>query len=301
MGRVLHDVCPVCGGTPVTPSITVEDRTVLHESFEIWSCPSCSCRFTQGAPDEADIGTAYDSADYISHSNTAKGGVNRLYHLARQFSLWGKRRLIRRLSGRKTGRLLDVGSGRGHFLDVMRRGGWTVRGIEADGDAREAASAQWGVEVDEPAKMAELPGESIEVITLWHVLEHLHALHDNLDTFRRLLTRQGALILAVPNHLSADARHYGVDWAAWDVPRHLYHFNVQSMGTLAARHGFEITAMRGMWLDPFYVALLSERNRHGRARLLPAFYRGLQSNLKAWGRPERASSIIFRLKIAEND
>ncbi|MCH8314008.1 MAG: class I SAM-dependent methyltransferase, partial [Nitrospinae bacterium] len=136
MGRVRHEACPVCGGTPVAPAITVEDRTVLHESFEIWSCPVCTCRFTQDAPDEAEIGAAYDSAGYISHSDTAKGAVNRLYHLARQLSLVAKRRLIRRLSGRKSGRLLDVGSGRGHFLEAMRKGGWTVRGIEADSAVR---------------------------------------------------------------------------------------------------------------------------------------------------------------------
>ena len=296
MGRIRHDACPVCGGSPVAPSLTVMDRTALKEPFEIWSCPTCHCRFTQDAPDAADIGAAYDSADYISHSNTTVGAVNRLYHLARQFTLRGKRKLVRRLSGRKAATLMDVGSGRGHFLGVMQAGGWRVRGIEADHDAREAASAQWGVAVHEPAAMEQLPADSMEVITLWHVLEHLHALHDNLDTFRRLLTPDGTLIVAVPNYHSEDARHYGEHWAAWDVPRHLYHFTAKSMGTLAARHGFEIASMRGMWLDPFYVSLVSERYRHGRARLLPAIYRGALSNLKAWGRPERASSIIFELK-----
>ncbi|MCH8328750.1 MAG: class I SAM-dependent methyltransferase, partial [Candidatus Marinimicrobia bacterium] len=263
MGRLRHSVCPVCGGSPVTPSLTVMDRTVLKEPFEIWHCPTCHCRFTQDGPDAADIGAAYDSADYISHSNTQAGLVNRLYHLVRPFSLRGKRRLVRRLSGLGTGSLLDVGSGRGHFLGVMQAGGWSVKGIEADRNAREAASAEWGVEVQEPPAMQQLPPETFQVITLWHVLEHLHALHGNMDTFGRLLTPDGTLIIAVPNHLSDDARHYGEHWAAWDVPRHLYHFTAESIGILASRHGFEITSMRGMWLDPFYVSLLSERNRHG--------------------------------------
>lgn len=298
MANIIYQNCPLCGSDRISAVFEVIDRTVLQRPFEIWHCANCTGRFTQNGPDETDIGAAYISETYISHSNTVKGIVNRLYHLARKISLKQKRSLVEKLSGKSSGRLIEVGSGRGHFLSTMQNSGWTCTGFEASADARTMSAEQFGLDVRSPDALFGEPAASADVIALWHVLEHIHKLDENMKMFSQTLKDDGLLLIAVPNYLSSDARHYGADWAAWDAPRHLYHFSPEALATLAAKHGFQIVSRRGMGFDPFYVSLLSEKNRHGRTRLVSAFYRGLVSFIGAISRPERSSSVIYTLKKA---
>lgn len=285
--------CPSCGSFQTHLFIRAQDHTVSGEWFDIMVCEECSLKFTGNAPDEAAIAPYYQSEEYISHSDTQKGMINRLYHLVRKRTLRQKQKLVRKFSGKDTGNLLDVGCGTGAFLDTMRSAGWQVTGVEQDGLARENARQLYNIAPLPAASLKQFDSESFDVITLWHVLEHVHDLHGYLKAMVKALKSDGKIIIAVPNHHADDARHYGPAWAAWDVPRHLYHFNPQSMNTLVCRHGLKIAKTLPMWFDSFYVSLLSEKYRTGKSRLVSGLYQGMVSNMKAMSQKEQASSLIY--------
>lgn len=292
--------CPVCGSTAIQPVATVKDYSVSGESFPLWACSNCGVRFTQQPPDAASIGPYYKTEAYVSHTETRKGVVNRLYHLVRNYTLRAKRKLVGRASGRHTGALLDIGAGTGAFAGVMQAAGWQVTALEPDATARENALKVHGVQLQPAEQLFALPVASFDVITLWHVLEHVHDLHGYTERFRQLLRPGGTLIIAVPNYTSYDAQHYGAGWAAYDVPRHLWHFSPGSMQQLAAMHGFSISSMQPMWFDSFYVSMLSEQYRKGKAGLIRAFWYGLASNVQAMANTARCSSVIYVMKTVES-
>ncbi|MEL7341181.1 MAG: class I SAM-dependent methyltransferase, partial [Bacteroidota bacterium] len=216
------------------------------------------------------------------------------YQWVRNYTLGQKRKLIEKLSGRKSGSLLDIGCGTGEFLGTMKEAGWTSTGLEPDEGARQQAKAQ-GVEVHPSEQLFSLTG-SYDVITMWHVLEHVHRLHEYLDQIESILKDDGLLIIAVPNYNSRDASHYQAEWAAYDVPRHLYHFEAEAMERLLGQHGFRLEKLQHMPFDGFYVSLLSEKYRHGKSRLLPAFVQGLRSYLLSSSRSEKGSSIMYMIR-----
>lgn len=287
--------CPICFSEQVKPSLTAKDHTVSGKEFAIWECEFCRAKFTQGVPSEEKIGAFYSSEDYISHSETRQGVVNRLYHVVRNFTVKQKRRIVRKYSGRSKGNILDVGCGTGAFLAEMRKEGWDIKGIEPDAGARTNAATLHGIIPSEPAELFHLEKESYDVITLWHVLEHIHRLHDYLQQMKMLLKPGGLLIIAVPNHTSTDASHYKQDWAAYDVPRHLYHFSPESMHGLAKQYGFQMKKILPMWFDSFYVSMLSEKYK-GRSNFLSAILQGGFSNMKALFKTSRCSSVIYVMK-----
>jgi SAM-dependent methyltransferase len=178
----------------------------------------------------------------------------------------------------------------------MKQAGWQVTGLEPDPDARKIAQQKAGLPLLEPDSLFQLPVMNYDVITLWHVLEHVHSLHDYLRQFHTLLKENGCLLIAVPNYRSGDAAHYDQYWAAYDVPRHLYHFSPKSMRTLVEKHGFRVQRVLPMWFDSFYVSMLSETYKNGNSRLPVAFWQGIRSNLKALGDREKASSLIYIIK-----
>jgi 2-polyprenyl-3-methyl-5-hydroxy-6-metoxy-1,4-benzoquinol methylase len=274
----------------------VKDFTVSGEVFEIWHCAACTARFTQKAPSTGEIGKYYKAEAYVSHTDTKKGLVNRLYHMVRNHTLHAKRQLIGKAAGLKTGALLDVGAGTGAFLATMQQAGWVVTGLEPDETARNNARSLHNIELHSPDKLFSLPPNSFDAITLWHVLEHVHDLHRYMDAFNTLLKAAGVLIIAVPNYTSHDAAIYKENWAAYDVPRHLYHFSPQSMLALAQRHGFGIAAYKPMWFDSFYVCMLSEQYKTGRSGLMKAVWNGLVSNMKALGDVRRCSSVVYVMR-----
>jgi 2-polyprenyl-3-methyl-5-hydroxy-6-metoxy-1,4-benzoquinol methylase len=286
--------CVLCGSTQWKHQFLCTDYTVSREQFRISICASCGAGQTLQAPPPESIGAYYQSDDYISHSDTREGLFNRAYHLSRSFMLGRKASLIRQISGLKTGQLLDIGCGTGYFLDTMQRKGWQVHGIEADAGARQFAQKRFGLEVQPAEALTSLPNETFQVISMWHVLEHLHDLHGYMAHIRRVLTDSGLLVIAVPNHLSSDALHYGSYWAGWDVPRHLWHFTPNSMQVLAEKSGFTLMDTRTMPLDPFYVSLLSERYKHnGQGKPLSALWQGLRSMLRGFADSRQSSSVIY--------
>jgi SAM-dependent methyltransferase len=285
--------CPVCGSNRFNSFITCTDYFVSGEQFEIRECAGCGFKFTADASDEQNIGRYYQSEEYISHSNTSKGLVNGIYHRVRNYMLRRKSRLVKKATNKKTGRILDVGTGTAFFLNEMKQHGWDVAGTEKSADARAFAQKEFGLEIDEPEQLFQFEDKSFDVVALWHVLEHIHRLDENMQTFSRLLKPDGKLIIAVPNHTSYDARHYREFWAAWDVPRHLWHFGPEHMKLLGEKFGFQLQSLHTMPFDSFYVSLLSEKYKKSKLAFLKGLMHGKISWLKSLADKKRCSSVIY--------
>jgi len=285
--------CPVCNSQSIQAQLAAKDHTVSQKEFSIWHCNACTARFTQDVPAPDAIAAYYASENYISHSDTKKGIINSLYHLVRKRTLGAKRRLVINETGVMKGNILDIGCGTGAFLNTMQLAGWSITGLEPDAVARTKAAALYQIQPQEPGKLFEFTYGSFHAITMWHVLEHVHELHAYIKQAGALLAPNGKLFIAVPNYMSKDADIYGANWAAYDVPRHLYHFSPESMEKLLSIHGLQLRTIKPMWFDSFYVSMLSEQNKNGRGNLTRAVFNGFVSNVKAWGNVRRCSSVIY--------
>lgn len=294
MKELIHYThCPVCGSAELKPVLSAKDHTVSSEKFAVLECNQCTLRFTQDVPDAASISPYYKSENYISHTNTSKGLINGLYQSVRKRTLKQKRRLVEKITGVKNGILLDVGSGTGAFASEMKRNGWEVTGLEPDQDARKVAKESFNIELSDISQFYQLPDNSFDAITFWHVLEHVHELQAYMAKLKTLLTEKGRLFIAVPNYTSKDASIYNEYWAAYDVPRHLYHFSPQSMKVLVEKHGMKLLLQKHMWYDSFYVSMLSSKYKSGKTNLITAFFNGLRSNSIALGDVKKCSSVIY--------
>ena len=290
---ITYQQCPCCGSNNIKPLLVAKDYTVSNQSFDIWHCHNCTLRFTQNVPDEESIGGYYQSTNYVSHSDTQEGLINKLYHKVRKKTLIQKSELIIDACKTANGVLLDVGSGTGAFAQTMIEAGWKVTGLEPDDTARTVALNKFGLQLDDPKTLFDLTENTFDAITMWHVLEHVHNLHGYLEQYQKILKPEGKLVIAVPNYTSSDATSYQEYWAAYDVPRHLYHFSPESMTKLAALKGFKIEAYNPMWYDSFYVSMLSEQYKNGKGNLPKAVINGLLSNLKASKDNKLCSSVIY--------
>jgi 2-polyprenyl-3-methyl-5-hydroxy-6-metoxy-1,4-benzoquinol methylase len=251
----------VCGSSNLRDKLQVQDKSVSQEMFTIVQCQDCEFQFTNPRPNAAHIGKYYESDAYVSHNSGAQGLINRVYNVARFFTVRRKVALITKLNGGRAGQLLDYGCGTGHFLAGAKKAGWQVTGLEPNARARQNAAERVGQTIQEPTVLTTLAPSSFDTITLWHVLEHVHALHETLDELIAALKPGGKLLIAVPNVESLDAQHYRQDWAAYDVPRHLYHFSASTMRRLLTRHGLATHQVMSLPLDAYYISMLSERNR----------------------------------------
>jgi len=288
-----YTLCPVCGSAGISRVFKVKDNTASQEYFEIYHCSNCQVRFTQNAPSEGSIGEYYKSENYISHSDTSKGIINRLYQTVRNISLNQKRKLIEKTTGLQKGNLLDVGSGTGYFAASMKKTGWQATGLEPDEGARKVAADTHSLKLLPVTELFNLPPNSFDAITLWHVLEHVHDVKKYVSAFKKLLNDNGKIFIAVPNYTSYDAKSYGSNWAAYDVPRHLYHFTPQTMQWLMKHQGLKMVDMKPMWFDSFYVSLLSSKYKNGSPNWFGAFWTGLISNLQAMSDAKKCSSVIY--------
>ncbi|MEX6690516.1 class I SAM-dependent methyltransferase [Danxiaibacter flavus] len=297
---ITYTACPFCKSDNIIKVLTAKDNTVSQKDFDIWHCNNCSGRFTQHIPGQEDIGAYYKSNDYISHSDVKKGFINRLYHIVRNYTLQSKKKLLNQVNNNSKGALLDIGAGTGAFANTMKLDGWQVTALEPDDVARENALKNYGLQLQTPDTLYNLPENSFNVITMWHVLEHVHDLHGYIDTFHRILESNGTLIIAVPNYTSYDAEKYGQYWAAYDVPRHLYHFSPDCMQRLMQSHGFTVTNYIPMWFDSFYVSMLSEQYKNGKSNMVGAVSTALASNRKAWVDAKKCSSVIYVIKKAQS-
>jgi 2-polyprenyl-3-methyl-5-hydroxy-6-metoxy-1,4-benzoquinol methylase len=268
--------------------LQVKDHFLSGELFNLLHDEELDMLYTDPVPKE--LAKYYESENYISHTDAKRSFVDRIYQMVKYWSVRSKMNLVEsHVVGKKV--LLDIGAGTGDFLLYAKKRGWSVSGIETNSSARALAKAK---DLD---LFKERPGGLIPkptAISLWHVLEHLPDPKEYLKWIHTQLEEQGILIIAVPNFKSWDAKHYQSDWAAYDVPRHLWHFSKKSILELTNHHFF-VEDIKPMVFDSFYVSLLSEKYRNGKSNLIRAFFNGLRSNMAAWSSGEY-SSLIYVLR-----
>ncbi len=279
--------CYMCSSSALDNSFQLHDYSVSSEVFCIQKCTECG--FRQTSPIPKDLDPYYDSPDYISHSKTTRGIINKLYHLAQGYNLWYKYSIMNSVS--PGNEWLDYGCGAGDFLLFARSKGKNVHGVEPHSESRRRLSEQ-SVKVKTPdAYYAE--SSMVEAISMWHVLEHVEDPLTLLKKHHSNLTENGVLLIALPNPDSHDAAHYKDRWAAYDVPRHLWHFRESDIKKLAQKSGFAVQDVKALHLDAFYISMLSEKYRNG--NLLAALWQAFKSNFIAWRKKRPWSSQIYIL------
>jgi len=286
--------CPSCQEKNLVKKISCEDYTVSHETFSIYECLTCTTRITTPRPDNEDIYKYYLSDNYISHTSNAKSIIDKLYLLARKYTLTKKLNLVERLNT-SSKRLLDYGCGTGEFLQLCKSNGWDINGVEPSIIAREKASRLLPTAIYESL---EDTNQLYTIATLWHVLEHVPNPSETLARISERLSTNGTIIVAVPNYESYDAHYYKQYWGAFDVPRHLWHFSQTGMKVLLEKNNLQLLSVKPMLLDSFYVSLLSEKYRRSKLTIFgmtSAFIVGLLSNLNAV-RTKNYSSLIYIIK-----
>jgi SAM-dependent methyltransferase len=297
---VNYNQCPACKSIDIFPKLEAQDYTVSNEKFSIWHCANCSLRFTQDVADQSTIGKYYQSDNYISHSDTKTGLVNSLYHSIRKVTLNLKRSLVQKQTQLKSGAILDIGCGTGAFLNTMKDAGWKITGLEPDETAIKKAKSLYQIHPQSPSELFNLTEQQFDAITMWHVLEHVHQLNEYFFQLRKILEDNGTLFIAVPNYTSFDAQFYKETWAAYDVPRHLYHFSPKSMEMLVKRYGMKIKTMKPMWFDSYYVSMLSEKYEGNKLGLLRALFIGKISNILCLFNKRKCSSVIYVIQKMTN-
>jgi len=275
--------------------LTVKDNSVSKETFELVYDESLDMLITSPQPDENNLGRYYESDDYISHTDGKRSLFEKAYHFIKNIALKNKLSLINKLHNSK-GNLLDIGAGTGDFLLVAKNNGWNIIGVEPSEKAKVIANAK-GVNLK--SSISELEDNSFDVITMWHVLEHVPNLENQIKELKRLLKSNGTILIAVPNFNSFDAKYYKEFWAAYDVPRHLWHFSKTAIQKLFAPEDLHLEKILPMKFDSFYVSLLSEKYKTGKMNYFKAFSVGMKSNLKA-KKDFEYSSHIYVLKNHKN-
>ncbi len=283
--------CPVCDSIQLSPFLICKDNTVTGEKFQIVECLSCGFKFTNPRPEEKNSALYYKSENYVSHSNSKKGVINTLYQVIRKYTLLKKLQMIS--SYFKTGKILDIGCGTGEFLNIFKKARWNTLGIEPDFDARKMATNNYALDVREEKELKNLKESSFEVITLWHVLEHVYLLNERIEDIKRLLKPNGIIVIAVPNCNSLDARVYKEKWAAYDVPRHLYHFTPKNIEDIFDKHKLKVIRMLPMVFDSFYISMLSEKIKTGKVNIFRSTWNGIRSNFLALKKEGVYSSQIY--------
>jgi 2-polyprenyl-3-methyl-5-hydroxy-6-metoxy-1,4-benzoquinol methylase len=271
--------CPICQSQHIESFLEAKDYTVSGEVFKIVQCRSCDFLFTNPRPSAKEAGKYYESINYISHSNTNEGIVNKLYHWVRNVTLKQKTNWIENF--RQANELLDIGCGNGHFVKACINRGWDAMGMELDIKTSEQARKNTKATiVNQLQEIKE--SQQFQIISLWHVLEHVYELDDYFRFFTSHLKPNGKLLIALPNPKSHDADKFKAYWAAYDVPRHIHHFTPKSIELLAKKYGFKLIQTKGLLFDSFYISLLSNEYESGHKKLISSFITGAFSNLKAF-------------------
>jgi 2-polyprenyl-3-methyl-5-hydroxy-6-metoxy-1,4-benzoquinol methylase len=269
--------------------LTVTDYSVSKETFELYHDEELDMLITHPQPGLDVLGKYYESADYISHTDSKRSLFEKAYHFVKGIALKNKLNLINSLQPNK-GKILDIGAGTGEFLSVAQQDGWQTTGVEPSDKAKQIAINKG---VSFAATITQLEDRSFDVITMWHVLEHVPDLDHQIKELKRLLKPSGSLIIAVPNFKSFDAQHYGKFWAAYDVPIHFWHFSKTAIQKLFQKEQIELVKILPMKFDSFYVSLLSEKYKTGRMNFIKAFFIGLWSNIKGKSDLEYSSHIYI--------
>jgi len=287
--------CINCSSNDFKHVMEVNDFSITKEDFNLSQCSNCGFLFTQDAPSESEIARYYKSEDYISHSDTNKGLINKIYHIVRKIMLSKKYKLINRLPGDKN--ILDIGSGTGYFLNFMKQKGYDTMGIEVDENARSYGKEKFQLNILPPEDFINGSiDRKFSFISMWHVLEHISDPNKYMQIIHNLLTNDGYVIIALPNNSSYDAAHYKNYWAGYDVPRHLWHFTPDTLEQFAQKSGFKLVKMHRLPFDAFYVSLLSEKYKGSALGLIKGGMIGFISMLKSWINVRNTSSVIYVLQ-----
>ncbi|WP_313374668.1 class I SAM-dependent methyltransferase [Chishuiella sp.] len=271
--------------------LDLKDYFLTQENFELYEDSETGVLFTNPQPLKT-LDKYYESKNYISHTDGKKTIFERFYQVAKTINLNNKFNLINDVAKGK--KILDYGCGVGDFLELMQQKGYDVLGMEPNPTARTIAQKKIGESKVVSIELKNIQ-QKFDVITLWHVLEHIPNLNETIIELKNHLTENGVLIIAVPNHESYDAKYYGKYWAAYDVPRHLWHFSKNSMEKLLDNFGMKIENINPMKLDSFYVSLLSEKYKGNKLGYLSAIRVALKSNYFAKSNGEY-SSLIYTIK-----
>ena len=292
--------CPCCQSKQIKSGDTISDFFLTNESFRLSKCLNCSFEFTHPRPSIKEIGRYYQSENYISHHSTNTSLFHQLYRLIRNYMFGKKMRYIRTYFKKQYNEisLMDYGAASGDFLAYCKTQHFkTLAGIEQDASCRKAAADIHGIPLKSPEALEALPQNSFDVITLWHVLEHIHNVDEVIALFHKLLDENGILVIAVPNINSLDRKIYGKYWAAYDVPRHLYHFNASTISILLQRLGFTLVGKHALPFDAYYISLHSEWLKKSNALMafLRAIKNGFRSNFSAQKTGDY-SSLVYVFK-----
>ena len=287
--------CPICGGNELEDFLKSKDFTFSKEAFTVQKCGSCGFRFTNPIPMENDLGAYYGAENYMSHATKSRKGLMPfVYKRVRNMNLNIKLKLVKKYAKVKS--ILDIGAGNGFFLNAARIEGFVVQGIEPDEKAREVAKTDFELELNAPDSISSVESESVDVITMWHVLEHVYHLKRDIAEFKRVLKNEGALILALPNIDSYDSTYYKEYWDGLDLPLHLYHFTPKDVSNLFEQIGMEVVEMKPMKFDSYWVSMNSEKFKGG--SLPKAFYIGMKSNMKASNGKYSSQMYVLKKKQA---
>lgn len=271
--------------------LDLKDYSVSQENFSIVRNDDLDLLITVPQPNSNELWKYYQTEDYISHTSRRESLIDKIYHAVREIAIRSKVDLVNEKQQR--GSVLDIGTGTGDFLLALKQDSWETIGVEPSDIARNLAS-QKGLDIRDST--SQLPSNSYDVITMWHVLEHVPNYDQQIAELKRLLKTTGTLIVAVPNYKSFDAEHYQKYWAAYDVPRHFWHFSQTSIRKIFDGHGIELKDVRPMKFDSYYVSLLSEKYKTGKSNYLKAFWIGFKSNWKA-RKTSEFSSITYILEL----
>jgi 2-polyprenyl-3-methyl-5-hydroxy-6-metoxy-1,4-benzoquinol methylase len=275
--------------------ITVKDFSVSGESFSLLLNEEYQLLKTHPQPTLDRLGMYYEFDDYISHTDGKRTLFEKMYHFIKRRAIKNKLRLIEQHQPVK-GKILDIGAGTGDFLLEAKNKNWETVGVEPNEKAKSIAIKKGVLFADTIEK---LESNSFDVITLWHVLEHVPDVVHQVAELKRLLKPSGTLIIAVPNFKSFDANYYKTLWAAYDVPRHLWHFSKTAIEKLFDKQNMNLVAVKPMWFDSYYVSLLSEKNKTGKMKFINGLTIGFVSNLVGIFKNEY-SSHIYILKNKQN-
>ena len=285
--------CPWCDSDKTQMQLWVKDLFLTQEAFEIHECMKCGLLFTEPRPKPEEIGKYYQSDEYYSHKENKQGFIPRIYESVKKVNL--KRKVNMATDGLQVGKMLEIGCGVGDFIQEMEQHGWNCTGIEPSNDAKAIAEKRVKAKLYDPQEIGTLPDESFDLVTMWHVLEHVDNLKEEIGHLQRLLKKGGRLVLALPNFKSHDAQYYKEYWAAYDVPRHLNHFCRASINNIFKNTELKQRKTDKLVWDAYYISYMSEKYENHTLPLLKGVWRGFVSNNKARKSGEW-SSLVYVLE-----
>lgn len=291
----MNKKCPWCDSDNNHQFLQLKDYFLTQEDFEILECNDCKLLFTTPCPAPDKIGDYYKSEEYLSHNDEKKSLFARIYNIVKKTNIKNKFNIA---VGNKQSavRILDIGCGVGDFLNYAKEKGCKITGIEPNDDARKIAEKKLNTKVFSPAELENLPDNSFDIITMWHVLEHVADLKTEIHHLQRLLKNDGKLILALPNYKSYDAEYYKDKWAAYDVPRHLNHFSRTSIENIFKETKFQLADIKPLKWDSFYISMLSEQYLGNSNSFIKGTITGWKSNRKAKNSGEYSSLVYILIK-----